>query len=429
MKKRLITLLLLTALLVSLLSVPAGANLGDAYGYDESPAGEVTITVTISNDGVPLLGTDTDQTPLAHLDVTVPYFDLALYGLEKYDRYPARTVTSGDGTQVIYDTSAGVIQRPTALHAVIWMLERYYYGLAENQCGKGAAKAKNFANSGKKNMMDLNGSQYANACDALVLADQDAMSLYMSNFWGHDANLMYFRNHTYPLMYEDFGSTLDYQLLSDGGTLDFSMHSDENFYLDGAFACFSQDTYEVEAGQALRVRMLKKASYAVEGEGSDDYQPATTLTAAVYDDEWYEATDAALTKEDGNDGWYTVTFPQAGTYYLMGHDPNWGKLTAHTAPAVAKVVVTAAQEPGLVNTTVQQSGGNVCLQCVLNESGGQLLAATYCEEQLVSAAVRDVTAAGAQSITLPADGDTVKLFLINSDGAVTEKAFTGKLGG
>ena len=428
MKKRLCTLLLLAALIVSLLCVPAGAKLGDAYGYDETPADKVTITVTISNDGVPLVGTDADQTVLAHLDVTVPYFDLALYRLEKYYRYPAHTVTTDDGTDVIYDTSAGVIQRPTALHAVIWLLERYYYGLPESQCGKGAAKAKNFANSGKA-MTDLKANKYANEYDALLLAEQGAMSLYMSNFWGHDMNLLYFRNHTFPLMYEGFGSTLDYQLLSDGNTLDFSMHSDEQFYQDGAFACFGQDTYEVEAGQTLRVRMLYKPSYAVEGEGSDDYKPATALTAAVYDDEWYEATDAALTPEAGGDGWYTVTFPQAGTYYLMGHDPNWGKPAAHTAPAVAKVVVTAAQESGLANTTVQRSGGNVRLQCVLDAPGGQLLAATYREGRLASAAVRNVTSAGAQVLTLPADGDTVKLFFISSDGAASETAFTGKLGG
>ncbi len=430
MKKRLCALLLLAALIVSLLCVPAGAKFGDAYGYDETPADEVTITVTISNDGVPLLGCDTDQTALAHLDVTVPYFDLALYGLEKYDRYPAHTIPTGDGKQsVVYDRGSDVIARPTALHAVIYLLERYYYGLPESQCGKGWAKsAKNFANSGKS-MTDLNDNKYANEQEALVLADQDAMSLYMSNFWGHDANLMYFRNHTYPLMYEDYGSTLDYQLLSDGDTLDFSLHSDLDFYSDGAFACFAQDTCEVEAGQTLRVQMLKKPSFPVEGEGSDDYQPATSLTAAVYDDEWYKADGVTLTPEETGDGWYTVTFPQAGMYYLMGHDPNWGKSAAHTAPAVAKVVVTAAQEAGLVNTTVQQSGGSVRLQCVLNESGGQLLAATYREGRLVSAAVRDVTAAGVQSITLPADGDTVKLFLINESGAVSEKAFTGKLGG
>ena len=72
MKKRLFTLLLLAALIVSLLCVPAGAKFGDAYGYDETPADKVTITVTISNDGVPLVGTDADPTVLAHLDVTVP---------------------------------------------------------------------------------------------------------------------------------------------------------------------------------------------------------------------------------------------------------------------------------------------------------------------------------------------------------------------
>lgn len=47
-----------------------------------------------------------------------------------------------------------------------------------------------------------------------------ATSMYMQQFWGHDENLMYYRNHVYPLMGPGWGSTADYILLSDGDTID-----------------------------------------------------------------------------------------------------------------------------------------------------------------------------------------------------------------
>ena len=50
-------------------------------------------------------------------------------------------------------------------------------------------------------------------------------SLYMKEFWGHDENLMYYRNHMYPYMREGWGSTADYVLLSDNDTIDLAMFS------------------------------------------------------------------------------------------------------------------------------------------------------------------------------------------------------------
>ena len=63
------------------ITVEPGAE-GDPrqYGYDETPAGEVTVYVTVSSDGVPLMGED--GTLLMGLPVKVPYFDLADYGLQ-----------------------------------------------------------------------------------------------------------------------------------------------------------------------------------------------------------------------------------------------------------------------------------------------------------------------------------------------------------
>ena len=98
--------------------------------YDETNADSVTVNVTISNDGIPLMGKD--GTILANLDVTVPYFDLDDYGLGKYYRY---------GTEFGWGSynNDTVIERPTALHAYIYIIERYYMGLPASQCGKGTS--------------------------------------------------------------------------------------------------------------------------------------------------------------------------------------------------------------------------------------------------------------------------------------------------
>lgn len=102
--KRLVSFLLALALLAGLLpAVTLGASAADAahtitvtvregkdgdprqYNYDETPASSVTVYVTVSSDGMPLMGKD--GTILAHLPVKVPYFDLANQGLEKFYRY------------------------------------------------------------------------------------------------------------------------------------------------------------------------------------------------------------------------------------------------------------------------------------------------------------------------------------------------------
>ena len=81
----------------------------EQYGYDETPAEEVAVTVTLSSDGIPLMGNDANNTILAHLNVTVPYFDLGLYGLEEFYRYHTK-----DGRGNYIDNE--VVERPTAMH-------------------------------------------------------------------------------------------------------------------------------------------------------------------------------------------------------------------------------------------------------------------------------------------------------------------------
>ena len=90
------------------------------------------------------------------------------------------------------------MQRPTLLHLYIYMLERYYLGVAEKDCGKGTSGLLEFTGSGE-GVNDMLGGSYEDTRNALLISGS-ATSMYMQNFWGHDENLMYYRNHVYPLM-------------------------------------------------------------------------------------------------------------------------------------------------------------------------------------------------------------------------------------
>ena len=67
--------LLILLMLALLLPVCTGAALAAGGDYTKAK----TVYFTLSSDGVPLMGSD--GTVLSHIKVTVPYFDLAEYGL------------------------------------------------------------------------------------------------------------------------------------------------------------------------------------------------------------------------------------------------------------------------------------------------------------------------------------------------------------
>lgn len=67
------------------------------YNYDETPAKEVTVYVTISNDGVPIRGRD--GTVLCHKAITVPYFDLGRYNLTNTTAITRKTEKANTSTR------------------------------------------------------------------------------------------------------------------------------------------------------------------------------------------------------------------------------------------------------------------------------------------------------------------------------------------
>ena len=355
------------------------------YGYDETPAGSVTVFATVSSDGIPLLGNDVEETVLAHLQVTVPYFDLGLYDLQCYYRYPTK-----DGSYV-GDT---VIERPTAMHLFIYLIERYYLGLPESECGKG--KSDVLDGPGDCGVFNMLGEEaYDDREFSSLSYSGNACSSYMQQAWGHDENLMYYRNHAYPLQRAGWGSTSDYILLSDGDTIDLAMFTDWGFYQNGSFCTFvDRDTsvndgqtndnhtdinyrpgsaFTAVVGENKTISAVRFGTQSIAAGGTDCFEPIATngytagLCIGVYDENWNEITGNAelVTEWNCDGGICTMTFARPGTYYLLGMDQNAGinedgTSNACIAPATAKIIVTesgaAPTEPEILLGDVDGDG-------------------------------------------------------------------------
>ena len=299
------------------------------YGYDETDQASVTVYVTISSDGAPIIGKDDGGTILSHLEVKVPYFPLSLYGLDDFNRYHTE---NGSGSY----TDNEIVQRPTLLHLYIYMLERYYLGVAEKDCGKGTSGLLEFTGSGE-GVNDMLGGSYEDTRNALLISGS-ATSMYMQNFWGHDENLMYYRNHVYPLMSAGWGSTADYILLSDNDTIDLAMFSNWSFWTYGAFARFDKDDYTAKVGEKITFETQKYDTKSVSDGGTESFEPITGLNVKLYNENWEQQQE--LTSEGSSYTLDTASL-KAGTYYLLGYDPNYGTENACYAPATAKIVLSS----------------------------------------------------------------------------------------
>lgn len=307
---------------------------GDAaqYGYDETDAASVKVYVTVSHDGIPLVGNE--GTVLSHLELDVPYFDLDKQDMSEFYRYHTE---NGQGGYV----DDQVVKRPTALHLYLYLLGVYYLGLTPEQVINGDEIIK--GHDGGVGVTDMNGGQPYDDSSLALNITGSATSMYMQQFWGHDENLMYYRNHVYPLMSAGWGATADYMLLSDGDTIDVAMFSNWSFWQSGAFAAFDRDSYAVKPGGSLTVQTQKYDTRSVADGGTESFEPITGLTVKVYDADWREVGEVAAHSSDRSS--YTYTFEKEGTYYLLATDPNAGTEDACYAPATARVTVGGGAKP------------------------------------------------------------------------------------
>ncbi len=150
-----------------------------------------------------------------------------------------------------------------------------------------------------------------------------ATSMYMTNFWGHDENLLYYVNHQYPLMYEGWGSTADWILLEDGDAIEVAMFTDWDFIHneEAGFPYFRQgdtilDDLTLASGEQQTLTVARATADA-SGERGEKLNPNmkiyyTTNLNRVSGDvtTWTElgTTDAS--------GSITVSFAAPGTYYI-----------------------------------------------------------------------------------------------------------------
>lgn len=246
----------------------------------------VTVYFTLSENGTFVTGNDAESTVLARVPVEIEYFDLADYGLEEFYRY--ETASSEDGGEYI---GTEVIEQPTLLHLYIRMLEKYYLGYE-------------------------NGEMLQTGGDALTI-EGSRTSMYMKKFWGHDENLMYFVDHSYPLMTEGWGATADYILLEDGMEIDVAMFSDWNFYQYGAFAAFSPSSLSVNTGEEFSLTMegtstMKDADPVPMVGETVVYAQAEDIYGGNSNDNW-QVWEKSVTDDKGE---ITMSFSEPGTYYI-----------------------------------------------------------------------------------------------------------------
>lgn len=283
MKNKILWMAFLITSIVMLFSLPLMAA-------EDDDDGAITVYFTLSDDGNFVQGNDADSTVLAHVPVTIDYFDLADYGLADYYRYDADSYENG-GAYIDHN----VVEQPTLLHLLIKVLEKYY----------------------------LDGETLTVGGDALTVTGS-AASMWLSSFWGHDENLMYDIDQAYPLQSSDAAATPDYILLKDGMEIDVAMFSDDDFDTRGAFAYFDQTTATVSQGEDITLQMLAASTSC----GNDDENKKTDT---LFSDYPMDKEDVLISSDNGvtwqtaanqtdEDGKITLSFDEPGTYYISSNN-------------------------------------------------------------------------------------------------------------
>ncbi|MDD6154395.1 MAG: fibronectin type III domain-containing protein [Eubacteriales bacterium] len=306
------TLFLVIAMAVLFGTAVVFADTGGDVAGDES----VTVYFTLSDDSEFKVGYDPNETVLARVPVKVSYVDLADYGLEKFYRYEADSFEDGGKYK-----NKVIVRKPTLLMLYLKALGTYYLDRPITSDDIGT--------------------------DTLTITG-DPTSLYMTRFWNHDENLMYYVNHEYPLMAKGWGSTSDYIILQDGDEIDVAMFTDWNFYHYGAFCTFDNNNPHLKAGGKVTLTMTSSGTSAdVNGETVNAGLVMSGEKIRISDDygKSWKATDYVT---DSN-GSFTAEFKDPGVYYISaGPYFHYQDTIDFSSPCVAPPIAVAEVAPGLI---------------------------------------------------------------------------------
>lgn len=306
--KKIISLLLSLVLLISCSPVAFAA---------ETPSVTVYLTVSKKNDFQVMNGKT-----MALYEITVPYFDLALYGLEEYYYNPDCYAGGSKETQT-GGTAETAYGKVTMLHLFIYATEVIYNGLSPSKAGKGwladQGNWKGFRVGG-----EVAGSSFC-------------------VFWEFKNDATYFLNYEYPLGRENWGASCDQILLHTGDIVSarYNAHTgnDGSYYLFGN----PEDSWlTAEQGDEVPLLLFTTTSEDMDN-GGETYRIPVTKPANVYVTKDAAPTNhAALTPigQTDSEGMYildTATL-SPGLYYIT--TDTWD-------PAVAILEVFPGEEPPL----------------------------------------------------------------------------------
>ena len=210
-------------------------------GVKEKVLKPVTVYFSFSHDDTFESCNESGET-MALKEVTVPYFDLELYGLEDFyfasENYgPASgDPTGGPGSALDPGTKEFAYGKVTMFHLFIYATEVYYLGIDPADAGKGYLKDNGLGTS----IFNVTGS---------------TGSTFLQEIWNYDLNLNYYLNNEYPLASAGWGSTSDQILLHDGDVVTLGHFTDWSFYSDSGAVFNHIETNITDPVQGDKVTM------------------------------------------------------------------------------------------------------------------------------------------------------------------------------
>lgn len=248
--KKIISLILSLVLLLSCIPAAAAA---------ETPSVTVYLTVSKKNDFQVMNGKT-----MALYEITVPYFDLALYGLEDFYYHPDCYAGGSKETQ-FGGTAETAYGKVTMLHLFIYATEVIYNGLSPSKAGKGWLADQGLWN-GFKVGGDVAGSSFC-------------------IFWEFKNDATYFLNYEYPLGRKNWGASCDQIILQDGDiiTARYNAHTgnDGTYYHFGA----AEDSWlQAEQGELVLLELLYTDSEDQDNGGATYHVPAASANVYVTKD-------------------------------------------------------------------------------------------------------------------------------------------------
>ena len=207
--KRMLSLILAFVMVLGMIPVPAFATEGEEKN-------SVDVVLSLSADDCFMVGPGSGAI-MAMKDITVPYFDLALYGLEEYYFVSESYSDDGDGkpgSDLEPGTAEYAYGKVTLLHLYLYALEVFYCGIDPEEAGQGYLYEEGLIGT---EVFSISGG---------------VGSSFMNQFWGGDCNLNYYVNYEYPLASEGWGATCDQILLRDGDIITLGHFTGWSFYAD-----------------------------------------------------------------------------------------------------------------------------------------------------------------------------------------------------